>query len=99
MQESIRICVILQASDPIERDVSARIILLPSSATDTDFTASRDTDIRFTELGEQCVDIAISVDSLLERQEQFSAVLVAVDPDAVVTVRSAPVFISDSNSK
>lgn len=54
--------------------------------------------IRFIEPGEQCVNISIVFDELLENSEVFHVVLSSRDDSVEILQRSAPINIMDSGS-
>ena len=54
--------------------------------------------IQFSEPGEQCVNISIEMDGVLENTEAFSVILGSRDDGVKVLQRSATVYILDSES-
>ena len=54
--------------------------------------------IQFSEPGEQCVNISIEMDGVLENTETFSVILGSGDDRVKVLQRSATVYILDSES-
>ena len=55
--------------------------------------------VTFTEAGQQCFYITITMDNLLEEPENFYLVLATRDDDVIFDIRSAVVYILDSDSK
>ena len=74
------------------------VTCLISHTTDDDFSGLPQS-LSFTESGEECINIAITMDSLLEEPEDFFIVLATRDPDINFDIRTAQVYILDSDSE
>ena len=66
----------------------------------TDYTAVNQTlQFESSGLAEECVNISIITDSLVEEQEYLLVSLVSNDPRVIVNAPNASIFIDDSSSK
>ena len=66
--------------------------------SDADF-GEMSSNIYFETSGQQCVNITVEMDQLLESREQFIAVLRTQDSAVKLGQSSAVIMIADSNSK
>ncbi len=55
--------------------------------------------VTFTEAGEQCVNISIAMDNLLENSEHFSVVMGSRDDRVKLDNRISRIYIIDSESE
>ena len=102
IQESsqfIEVCAKIESNGGLETNVEAEVIPLPSTASEIDFSRSIATLIFTGDYEEQCVNVSVVSDRVLEMKESFLVFLNSRDSRVDVTLRYATVTVIDSASK
>ncbi len=101
MDGFVEVCASLESNGGLERQVLAQILLVSSTASSNqDYSnTGQSLDLIFSQDGEECVNISVAADQVLEGNEIFTVVLLTDDPDVNVTLRAATVSVIDSESK
>ncbi len=97
---SVEVCVTAMGPNELDFPVVATLLPVPGDAAGLSDFNSVPVELSFSEIGEQCVNISIEMDGLLEGSEFFSIVLSSPDDRVLIAFNSiARVYIEDSNSE